>query len=105
MRVTFKSKKRDSDINIYVLTCSAEEATAYKTANPLSIVDESGQPLYFTKRILAADIDYKLDDKGTLVGDAGATQKIFNALAQVQGASLTDLQKYAAMAAGGLLEI
>lgn len=104
MKATFRNKKKDSDVKIYALTGTDAELKAYAKIKGANLrKEEDGTPLYFTQRALAANVEYKLESDGTLSGGASRAQSIMDALSQVQGASLNDLQKYAAMNQAGLL--
>ena len=108
MKATYKTT-RNNGTHIYWLSGTKEELAAFKVAKGSYYVEDNaegpkkGQPLYFTTRALADTEEYVLNN-GNLDSASNAMQQtILNSLSQVGKFSLTDLQKFAAMKAAGLV--
>ena len=108
MKASYKTT-RNNGTHIYWLSGSKEELAAFKAAKGSYYTEDNsegphkGQPLYFTTRALSDNEDYVLNN-GNLDSSSNAMQQtILNSLSQVGKFSLTDLQKFAAMKAAGLI--
>jgi len=108
MKAIYKTT-RSNGTHIYWLTGSKEELEAFKKAKGSYYTEDNaegihkGKPLYFTTRALSSEEEYT-HNNGNLDSAASAMQQtMLNALSQVGKFSLTDLQKFAAMKAAGLV--
>lgn len=107
-KVIFRGKRRDSNVNIYLLNLTPEELAEYKAAKGSFYMEDdvSGKPLYFAQRMLSSTVDYKIDDQGSLMEPESATmqrQAAVDKLAQYNGLSTNELQQLALLKQAGLL--
>ena len=108
MQVTYKTT-RSNGTHIYSLTGTPEEMKAFKAAKGTYYIEDTsegihkGKPLYFTSRALSSSTEYKLVGANLEAETSAIQVQMLDALAQVGKFSLTDLQKFAAMKAAGLV--
>jgi len=97
MKVTYKGKTRkDPNVKIYILDCTDAEKAEYEKVKGTENYREdelTGKALYFTKRALSSELDYKLVDGSLVTESETKVQATLNLLAKYDGMSIEDLQK------------
>ena len=97
MKATYKGKTtKDPNVKIYILDCTDAEKAEYEKVKGTEHYREdekTGKPLYFTKRALSSELDYKLVDGSLVTESETKVQATLNLLAKYDGMRIEDLQK------------